>query len=45
MVELVAINDPFMEIDYMIYQLRYDSVHGQFKGTIEKEEGQLVING
>lgn len=44
-VQLMAINDPFMEIEYMIYQLRYDSVHGQFKGTIESENGNLVING
>ena len=31
-----CVQDPFMDIDYMIYQLQYDSVHGRFKGTIEK---------
>ena len=27
--QVMAINDPFMDIDYMIYQLNYDSVHGK----------------
>eukprot|EP01029_Cantina_marsupialis_P004759 TRINITY_DN1495_c0_g1_i1.p1 TRINITY_DN1495_c0_g1~~TRINITY_DN1495_c0_g1_i1.p1 ORF type:complete len:335 (-),score=58.98 TRINITY_DN1495_c0_g1_i1:67-1071(-) len=43
--EVVAINDPFMTLEYMMYQLRYDSVHGQFKGTIAQEEGALIVNG
>ena len=45
-VRLVAINDPFMEIDYMVYQLKYDSVHGRFDGTVsKKDDGHLLING
>lgn len=44
-VRIVAINDPFMSLDYMVYQLSYDSVHGRFKGTVEAGEGKLIING
>ncbi|MBO5344510.1 MAG: type I glyceraldehyde-3-phosphate dehydrogenase, partial [Clostridia bacterium] len=43
--ELVAINDPFMDTAYMKYMLRYDTVHGQFKGDIEVAENQLIVNG
>lgn len=43
-VEVVGIND-LIEVDYMAYMLRYDSVHGQFKGTIEVKDGKLVVNG
>lgn len=42
--EVVAIND-LLDVDYMAYMLRYDSVHGQFKGTIEVKDGKLVVNG
>lgn len=42
---VVAINDPFMDLQYMIYQLTYDSVHGKFKGTVEAKDGSLVVNG
>ena len=34
-IEFVGINDPFMTPDYMAYMLRYDTMHGQFDGTIE----------
>jgi len=44
-VEIVAVNDPFMSPDYMAYMLRYDSTHGKFDGTIEYEEGALIVNG
>ena len=43
-VEVVGIND-LITVDYMAYMLRYDSVHGQFKGTIEVKDGNLVVNG
>jgi len=47
--EVKAINDPFMDLKYMVYQLKYDSVHGRFQGTIAcKEDGGkefLVVNG
>jgi glyceraldehyde 3-phosphate dehydrogenase len=44
-VQVVAINDPFIDLDYMVYMLRYDTVHGQFEGTIEAKDGKLVVNG
>ena len=44
-VQVVAINDPFTDLAYMEYMLRYDSVHGRFKGTIEQKDGNLVVNG
>ena len=34
-VEVVALNDPFMNPEYMAYMLKYDSVHGKFPGTVE----------
>jgi len=43
-VEVVAIND-LMEVDYIAYQLRYDSVHGKFAGKVEVKDGHLVVNG
>jgi glyceraldehyde 3-phosphate dehydrogenase len=43
-VEVVGIND-LVDPEYMAYMLRYDSTHGQFKGTIEVKDGQLVVNG
>lgn len=44
-IEVVAINDPFSEIDYMGYQLKYDSVHGICKYNIDYEDGNLLVNG
>ncbi|HOB19489.1 MAG TPA: type I glyceraldehyde-3-phosphate dehydrogenase, partial [Candidatus Atribacteria bacterium] len=44
-VEVVGINDPFIDLDYMAYMLKYDSVHGQFKGDVKVEDGKLVVNG
>ncbi len=45
-VEVVAINDPFINLEYMVYMLKYDTVHGKFQGTIEtKGENTLVVNG
>ncbi|MCO5945257.1 type I glyceraldehyde-3-phosphate dehydrogenase [Mucilaginibacter flavidus] len=43
-IEIVGIND-LVEPDYMAYMLKYDSTHGQFKGTITVEGGHLVVNG
>lgn len=43
-VEIVGIND-LIDVDYMAYMLRYDTVHGQFKGSIEVKDGKLVVNG
>ena len=43
-IEVVAIND-LLEPDYLAYMLRYDSVHGRFKGTVEVDNHDLVVNG
>lgn len=44
-VEVVAINDPFIDLAYMVYMFKYDTTHGRFKGTIEVQDEKLVING
>jgi len=43
--DIVAINDPFIPVDYMVYMFKYDSTHGRFKGTVEAKDGKLVVNG
>jgi len=44
-VELVAINDPFLEADYMSYLFKHDTVHGTYKGSVEHTKDTLVIDG
>ncbi|HOJ80724.1 MAG TPA: type I glyceraldehyde-3-phosphate dehydrogenase [Clostridiales bacterium] len=44
-VEVRGINDPFIDLDYMVYMLKYDSVHGHFKGEVHTEGDKLVVNG
>lgn len=43
-IEIVGIND-LVPVDYMAYMLKYDTMHGQFNGTIEVKDGKLVVNG
>ncbi|NHB88416.1 glyceraldehyde-3-phosphate dehydrogenase [Photorhabdus tasmaniensis] len=43
-IEIVAIND-LLDAKYMAYMLKYDSTHGRFNGTVEVEDGHLVVNG
>lgn len=44
-VQVTAINDPFVDVDYLAYLLKYDSAHGRFKGTVEVTGGNLIVNG
>jgi len=44
-VEVVAVNDPFIDLDYMVYMFKFDSIHGRFKGSVEVKDGKLVIQG
>ena len=43
-IQIVGIND-LLEPEYLAYMLKYDSVHGQFKGEVAVEDGALVVNG
>jgi glyceraldehyde 3-phosphate dehydrogenase len=43
-VQVVGIND-LLEVDYLAYMLKYDSVHGAFDGTVDVKDGKLVVNG
>jgi len=45
-IQVVAVNDPFIDPKYAVYMFKYDSAHGNFKGTIELDgQNNLVING
>ncbi|KAI0484169.1 glyceraldehyde-3-phosphate dehydrogenase [Xylariaceae sp. FL0804] len=44
-IEVVAVNDPFIETKYAEYMLKYDSTHGQFKGDVSVDGQDLVVNG
>lgn len=43
-IQIVGIND-LLDVDYIAYMLKYDTIHGQFNGTIDVKDGQLVVNG
>ena len=43
-IEIVGIND-LLEPDYLAYMLKYDSVHGRFKGEVSVEGNNLIVNG
>lgn len=43
--EVCAVNDPFIDADYMAYLLKYDSVHGRFRGRVECAEGGIRMDG
>ena len=44
-IEFLGINDPGMTPDYRAYMLKYDTMHGQFKGTIEYDDESITVNG
>ena len=43
-IEVVAINSSY-DVEYMMYMLKYDSVHGRFNASVEADNGHLVVNG
>ncbi|TMW57589.1 hypothetical protein Poli38472_003514 [Pythium oligandrum] len=45
LINIVAINDPFIPTEYMEYMLRYDTVHGVFPGTVSHDEHNIIVNG
>ena len=44
-IEVVGINDPFIDLEYMAYMLKYDSTHGRYDGEIAIEDGKLIVDG
>eukprot|EP00659_Diplonema_papillatum_P014755 gene14755-22578_t len=44
-VEIVALNDPFIDATYMVYQFQFDTVHGQYQGEVKAEDGNLIVDG
>ena len=44
-VKVVGINDPFIDLEYMQYMLKYDTIHGRFNGEVGEKNGKLVVNG
>lgn len=44
-VQVVAINDPAISVDYMVYMMKYDSAQGRFNGEVYAKDGKLVVNG
>lgn len=42
---VTAINDPFMTDDYLVYLLKYDSVHGRYAGEVKKVDGGITVDG
>jgi len=44
-VQVVAVNDPFVDLEYMAYMLKYDTVHGRLKGEVSVKGDKLIVNG
>ncbi|XP_004690324.1 PREDICTED: glyceraldehyde-3-phosphate dehydrogenase, testis-specific [Condylura cristata] len=43
-VKVVAVNDPFIDPEYMVYMFKYDSTHGRYKGKVECKNGRLIVD-
>ena len=44
-IQIVAVNDPFIPVEYMKYMFYYDTVHGRYPGTVTIEGGKLMVDG
>lgn len=44
-IQVIAINDPFIDAEYMAYMFKYDTVHGRFKGDVHADGSKLFVNG
>eukprot|EP01104_Vermistella_antarctica_P008038 TRINITY_DN199_c0_g1_i2.p1 TRINITY_DN199_c0_g1~~TRINITY_DN199_c0_g1_i2.p1 ORF type:complete len:344 (-),score=103.87 TRINITY_DN199_c0_g1_i2:60-1058(-) len=44
-IDVVAVNDPFLPVDHMVYLMKYDSTHGRFDGEVSSKDGNLIVNG
>ncbi|CAJ1062051.1 glyceraldehyde-3-phosphate dehydrogenase 2 [Xyrichtys novacula] len=44
-IKVVAINDPFIDLEYMVYMFKYDSTHGRYNGEVHKDGDKLIVDG
>ncbi|XP_015259147.1 glyceraldehyde-3-phosphate dehydrogenase 2 [Cyprinodon tularosa] len=44
-IKVVAINDPFIDLQYMVYMFKYDSTHGRYHGEVSHDGGKLIVDG
>jgi glyceraldehyde-3-phosphate dehydrogenase type I len=44
-VDVVSINDPFIDLEYMVYMFKFDSTHGRYKGTVTQDGKKLIVDG
>lgn len=44
-VDVVSINDPFIDLEYMVYMFKFDSTHGRYKGTVSHDGKKLIVDG
>lgn len=42
---VVAVNDPFISLEYMAYMFKYDSTHGRYDGKVDTKDGKLIVDG